>query len=806
MRTLWMDVRYAARILLASPGFSLTAILTLGLGIAGITVVFSMANAYFLRPLPFKEPSQLVHIWATSPSNFEWSNTQRVRVADFNDWRAQSEVFEDMGGYYYTSYNLTLGDATRKVRATRLTPNLFRVLGVNPIIGRTFLDEEGEPDRGNVAVLSHHLWQSQFNADPGIENQSIELDGSHYTVVGVMPKSFVLPFNSMDMWLPLDTSPYAGRSENTLHLLVIGRLKPRMTPAQAQTELDVISSRLEQAYPVINAGRGANVVDLRSQLLFTYDIFKVVFPTLFLALGFVMLIVCANLGNLLLAKGASRAREIAVRAALGATRARLIQQLLTEGALLALAGGALGVLLASAATGLIEQNIPGELYRVGAVEVDLTALGLALALSLGTVALFGLAPALQSTRPDLTEALKQGGRGASGGVRAQRLRNVLVVVQVALAMTLVAGAALMVQTFMALQAIDTGFNPDNLLTMEIVLPRNKYPTDTEENLYYDELLRRANNFPGVKIASTAYPLVLNHESLGEKFEIEGRPPASPEDTPSANTFWVTPGYFKTMEIPLLRGRMFDSRDTGGANRVILLNERMAEKFFRDEDPLGRRLKLSSEWWTVAGIVADSVAYDLDEDTPVLVYFPQAQFSTRRRFLMVRTAGAPMDLAQALRTEIQQVDSEQPITNVRSMNQVILMWLGPWMIGIGGISTLGFGALFLAAMGLYGVIAFSVTQRTHEFGIRLALGAQGGDILRLVLRQSLFLTLTGAGIGMAASLVLTRFLQSLLFGVTATNPIMLLGAPAVLCGAALLASYLPARRATRVDPMVALRYE
>ena len=806
MLNLWKDIRYAARILWASPGFSLTAILTLGLGIAGITVVFSMTNAYFLRPLPFKDPSQLVHIWATTPSTLDWSDKQRVRVPDFADWREQSEVFEDMGGYYYTSYNLKLGDATRKINATRLTPNLFRVLGVNPIIGRTFLEEEGEPGRGSVAVLSHKLWQAQFNADPEIENQTIELDGTYYTVVGVMPESFVLPFNSMDLWLPLDISPSMERGENTTALLVVGRLKPNMTPVQAQTELDLISNRLEQAYPVINAGRGANVVDLRGQLLFTYDMFAIVFPALFMALGFVMLIVCANLGNLLLARGASRTREVAVRTALGATRARLVQQLVTESALLALAGGILGVTLASVATAFIEASIPSVLYRVGAIEVDMTALGLALALSMGTVALFGLAPAMQSTRPKLTEALKEGGRGASGGIRTQRLRNGLVVVQVALAMVLVAGAALMVQTFMALQAIDTGFNPDNLLTMEIVLPGDKYPSDTEENLYYDEILRRTQSYPGVRSATTAYPLVLNHESLGGKFEIDGRPPASPEDTPSANTFWVTPEYFKTMEIPIVRGRGFDSRDTTESDRVILLNQRMADRFFPNEDPLGHRLKMYDLWWTVAGIVADSVAYELNEDTPSLLYFPQAQFSTRRRFLLVRTAGAPLELAQGLRGELQRIDTDQPITDVRTMNQVILTWLGPWMIGIGGVSMLGFGALFLAAMGLYGVIAYSVTQRIHEFGIRIALGAQGRDILRLVMRQSVTLTLIGAAIGMLGAFILTRQLQALLFGVTATDPSMLLGAPLVLCTVALAASYVPARRAMKVDPMVALRYE
>ena len=801
---LWKDTLYGLRVLLKSPGFTAVGALSLGLGIAVITVVFSLTNAFFLRPLPFENPGQLVHIWQTDGKiGF---TTLRVSVPNFEDWKAQSTIFEDFGGYYYTSYILGSETSNRRINATRLTPNLLQLVGVKPILGRTFTEEEGSAGNDAVAVLSHRFWQTHFNGSPDALGETLLLDDRNYEVIGVMPDSFVLPFNKMDMWVPLPLEPYASRRKSNGPLLVIGRLKPGKTMVNAQAELDTIMQRLEQAYPEDNAKIGANIVDLRSQLLFTYDIFKVVFPTLLLAVSFVLLIVCANIGNLLLARATGRTREISVRLALGASQGRLIRQLLTESSLLALMGGMLGVLSAYSVTRFADQNIPGELYRVGAIEVDGTALLFALGVALTTALLFGLAPALQFTRPNLSETLKEGDRSSSGVLRSHRLRDILVVAEIALAMLLVAGATLMTQTFFALQQVETGFNPENLLTIEISLPRAKYPGKSEINLYFEEALRRVRNLPGVESAAAGYPLQLNHEQMGDAISIEGYVPNSPEEKLFAYTFWVTSGYFKTMQIPILRGRPFDTQDTAESQQVVIINQRMADRYWPGQNALGKRIQIDEKWRTVTGVVANSIAYNLNEETPVLVYYPTQQASTYRKFVMVRTSGDPLSIVPSVRSEIQSVDADQPITEIRTMNKVILTWQGAWLMGIGGISFLGLGAILLASMGIYGVIAYSVSQRTHEFGIRIALGADNRDILQLILRQGLKLTAIGVVIGLAGAFAFTRFLQSLLFGVNALDPMTFLGAPLLLCLVALLASYLPARRATQVDPMVALRYE
>ena len=803
METLWQDMRYGARRLVKSPGFAAVAILSLGVGIAVITTVFSLTNAFFLRPLPFPDAGQLVHVWQTDPK-VGW-DTLRVPVPNYEDWREQNTVFEDLGGYFYTSYTLTGESSSQSVKATLLTPNLFGVLGVEPTLGRLFTEEEGQPGRGDVIVLSFPFWQRQFAGSTDVLGETLTLDDKKYTVVGVMPRSFVFPFNSMDMWQPLDLSPWADRRAMNGPLLVVGRLKPGKTREHAQTEFRTIMQRLEQEYPAANARKSAQVVSLRSQMLFTYEIFLVVFPALFLAVGFTLLIVCANIGNLLLARAAARTREIATRLALGATRARLVRQLLTESVLLALLGAAAGAVAAFWVTRFMDQVMPGELYHVGAIEVDGMALLFASGVALGTALLFGLAPALQATRLNLTEALKEGTRGA-GSVRSKRLQSTLVVVQIALAMLLVAGATLMMQTFFALQAVDTGFNPDNLLTMEITMPRSKASSDTEENIYFEQVLRRIRTLPGVERASAVYPLPLNHEIMGDVFQIEGRAPAGPDEKLFANTFWANTDYFRTMQIPLLRGRAFADSDTAQSLPVVVLNRHMAERFWPGGDPIGQRIQIDETWWTVVGVVSDSVAFELNEETPDLVYRPQQQDSTRRRFVMVRTAGDPLSFVPPVRSEILAVNAQQPITEIRSMNQVITTSLGAWLMGIGGISGLGLSALLLAAMGLYGVISYSVSQRTHEIGIRIALGAQPGDILKLVVSQGMRLTLVGVGIGLLAALALTRLMQALLFGVEALDPLTFIVAPVLLAAIALLACYVPARRATRVDPMVALRYE
>lgn len=804
MSELWKDLRFGIRLLLRSPGFSIIGILSLGLGIGLITAVFSLIGAFFLRPLPFEKPDRLVHVWQVDKKID--LDQARMSVPNFEDLRAQSGAFVDLGGYFYTTCVLggsSDGDTTATINATAVTPNVFQVLGVEPMIGRPLAAEDGLPGAGKVVVLSHDFWRRRMDSRAHVVGESVVLDDLTYTVVGVMPQSFVFPFNKMDVWMPLALEPYREQRATNGPLLVIGRLAVGETLTTAQAELDTLMKRLESEHPESNRGLGANIVDLRSQLLFTYDIFRVVFPTLLLAIGFVILIVCANLGNLILARAADRSQEMAFRLTLGASRSRLVRQLLTENVLLAVLGGAIGVVFASTLTRGLERNLPGELYRVGAVEVDATGFLFAALVSLGSAVLFGLAPALQSTSFDLARAVKEGGRGAIGTLRRRRLRNTLVVVQIALAVLLVTGSGLMVKTFMTLQSVDLGFEADHMLTFEVKLSNARYPGDSAENGYFDRVIERIGALPGVESVAAIYPLPLNHESLGSAFEVAGRDTSADEQL-FANTMWVTPGWFETARIPLVAGRRFEGLDSAEAVPVVMVNRRLAERIWPAEDAVGKRIVIRDQLREVVGVVENSVYLDIDEETPMLVYYPQHQISTARRFLMVRTQGPPNSSWPSVEAATSAVDPAQPLETVRSMNEVIALWYGPWMMGIGGLSLLGVGALFLAAMGLYGTVGYSVSRRRHEFGIRNALGAQGRDILRLVLRQGVALVAIGLVAGLCGAALLTRFLQTLLFGVEALDPLTFLATPLILLAVSLVACWLPARRAMRVDPSVALR--
>jgi putative ABC transport system permease protein len=809
METLWHDIRGGLRILVRSPGFAAVTVLTLAIGIAANTAVFSLVNAFLWRPLPFDQPEKLVHIWATDPQR--GYDQLRVSVPNFLDWEEQNTVFADLGGYFYRSYNLANDEEPIALLVGRLTPNMIELLGVEPILGRGFLPEEGQPGKDRVVILGDSFWRRYFAGSPNVLGETVTLDDETYTVIGVMPPEFVFPLKAAQMWSPLPLDEWTSRREMGGPLLVVGRLAAGATMEEAAAEMDTIAGRLEQAYPQDNLGNGAQVVPLREALVFFYDLLRLTFATLFLAVGFVLLIVCANVGNLLLARATGRHREIAIRTALGGGRGRLIRQLLTESALLALLGAAVGGVLAYWLVGILGPTIPEDLYRVGTIRVDGSALGFTLGVSLLAALVFGLAPALQTTKPNLAEALKDAERGSSGGVGSRRLRSALVVAEVALAMVLLAGSALMVQSFYRLQNVETGFNPDNLLTMEVILPESKYPGDREQNIFYQDVVGRIRTLPGVESAATVYPLPLNFESLSRGFAIEGRPPAEPGEKLFANIFWIGTDYLKTMEIPLLRGRSFTEQDNEQAAPVVIVNRRMVERFWPDSDPLGQRLRLQPDTEeerlaTVVGVVGNSKHFLLNEDTASLLYLPQLQDSRRRRFFMTRTTGDPLSLVASVREEIHAADNDLPVTTIRSMNRVVQESLGPWSGGTAGIGVLGFGALLLAAMGIYGVISYSVGQRLHEMGIRIALGAGGGDIQKLVLKQGLRLTVAGIIIGLAAAVGLAQLMQALLFGVGTLDPLTFIGTPILLIAVALLASYLPARRATRVDPMTALRYE
>jgi putative ABC transport system permease protein len=801
------DLRHGLRLLGKSPAFTAVAVLSLAVGIGAVVTVFSVANAFFLRPLPFAEPDRLVHVWATDRRGGAFADSLRVSVPDFLDWREQATAFSDLGAYYYQDVNVAARDEPLRVQAGRLTPNLPALLGVAPVLGRGFRAEDGEPGRSRVVLLSHRFWQRHFDSDPGVLGRVLSLDGEPHEVVGVMPAEFVFPLKATQVWTPLVLDPSSRRDSG--NLLVVGRLDAGQGLRQARAQMDAIAARLREAHPD-EADRGARVIPLREQLLFFFEEIRALTAVLFLAVGFVLLIVCANVGGLLLTRAAGRSREMAVRLALGADRGRLVRQLLTETLLLGLLGGGLGAILARGGTSLLGATLPEDLYRVGEVGVDGRALAFAVAAALLAAVASGLAPAREAARTSLVEALKEGERGVGGGARSRRLRSGLVVAEVALATVLLAGAALMVRTFLNLRRVDLGFDPRGVLTLELNLPRGPYPEAAGQNAFYDDVLRRTRGLPGAEAAATVYPLPLNFESMGLSFEVEGRP-AAPGAKPSAGAFWISPGYLRVMGIPLLAGSGLTERDTAEAPGVVLVSRHLADTVFPGADPIGRRLRLEpgtpdERAVTIRGVVGDSKQFLLNEDPTPLVYVPQLQDARRRRFLVVRSSVPPLDLVPAVREQVRAVDRTQAVTAVRTMDRVVSestrLWSGPSAT----LGLLGLGALVLAAMGVYGVLAFSVAQRRDEIGLRMALGAEPGDVVRLVVRQGAVLAGLGIGAGLLASVGLARALGSLLFGVTALDPVTFLGVPLVLAGAALLAAYLPARRAARIDPLAALRCE
>jgi putative ABC transport system permease protein len=805
METLLKDLRYAVRMFAKSPGFAAVAILALALGIGANTAIFSVVNAVLLRPLPYAEPDRVVAVWqdyrARGGPEREWASP-----TNFYDWRDQNQTFESMAALLGWNPTLTGIAEPEQITGAAISQDMFRVLGVEPALGRAFRPEEDQQGGERVVILGHGLWKRRFAADPGVLGQTLSLGGESFTVIGVMPAGFQLPFiTNSELFRPMRQvlSPRCGRG--CVVLRAVARMKPGITFDGARADMSTIAARLSEQYPEANAGIGATLVPLHEQ---TVGNVRLALMILLAAVAFVLLIACANVANLLLARATARGREIAIRTALGAGRGRLIRQLLTESVLLALLGGALGLLLAFWLVELLVTFSPDGTPRAREIAVDGPMLVFTLGVALVTGVIFGLVPALQASRPDLNQSLKENkGANASGG--GHRIRNVLVVAEIALALVLLVGAGLLMKSFVNLLKVDPGFNAENVLTLRVGLPRTRYPEPHQINGFYSQLIERVKGLPGVGSAGATSTLPLGGSNSDTSFIIEGRPVSAGADGPVAWYSSVTTDYFSALGMRLTRGRLFDERDQEKTTRVVVISQEMARRYWPDEDPIGKRIGNEGDepdWTEIVGIVADVKQFGLTiEDRPTM-YFPQSQQPSRVMFVAVRGQSDPTALAGAVRGQVSELDKDLAVSQVLSMKEVVSRSVAEPRFTLLLLTVFAGLALVLAAVGIYGVMSYSVTQRRHEIGIRMALGASSGEVLRLVVGHGLVLTAAGVGIGLGAAVALTRVMESLLYGVSATDPLTFAAIALLLTAVAVAASFIPARRATRVDPMIALRYE
>jgi putative ABC transport system permease protein len=801
------DIRFGLRMLARNPGVTALATIALALGIGGNTLIFSVVNAVLLKPLPVSDPSRLVWIWANSPSrNLNYAFTA---YSTYAEWKAGSPSFESMSAYAPSSATLLAGNDPERVDVLHVNASFFPMLGVGPTLGRDFLPGEDQPGAPKVAVLAYSLWERRFARDPNVIGRAINLDGESVTVTGVLPRGSgfgpmvsALPNRGADVYVPIAHSTARGtREAPSPSVGVYGRLKRGVPIERAQAEIDAVSRRLEAAYPEMK-GRGAQVWRVRD---FTVRDVRLSLLVLFAAVGLVLLIACANVANLLLVRASVRQREIALRTALGAGRWRILRQLLIESIILGVCGGTVGLALAAAGTRLVPRYGPQRIPFLKEVSLDGRVLAFAILASLLTAILFGLAPALAAFRARLSETLKEGSIAAGESRARNRFRSALVVVEVAIALLLTVAATLTMRTLLRLQATSPGFDAEGVLTASITLPMPKYPKPEQRAAFYQRLLDRVNVMPGVQAASMVSLIPFGGSNTGRNLLIEGQPRPRPEDTP---IFWqriIDPDYFRVMRIPLVRGREFTSQDAGSP-LVAIINQTMARRFWPGADPLGKRFGSGQYWLTVVGIVGDVKFTSLTKDADPEFYEPYRQSSIADMVLAVRTATDPLRLAPALREAVRETDPAQPISRITPMDQYLSDAVGTPRLSAILLAAFGTTALLLAAVGIYGVISFSVTRRTREIGLRIALGAAGRDVVRMVVSQAVVLASMGVAVGIGAALALTRIMQRMLFGVTATEPLAYIAAAALLIAIAALAAYIPARRAGRISPSVALRYE
>jgi putative ABC transport system permease protein len=805
---IFADIRWGLRSLLKRPAFTAIALLTLALGIGVNSAIFSAVDSLLLRPLPLSDPDRLVSVWEQTPRDGIRQN--QAAPANFFDVQTQNQVFEQIGAYGPYDVNLTGDGEPERLDGQVVTANVFSILGVPASLGRTFSPDEDQPGQEHVVVLSDALWQRRFNRDPSIINRAITLNGESFVIIGVMPRGFFFPQREIELWTPwaMEADQKAGRGDH--YLTLVARLKQGTTLERANADLASIAQRLSAEYPRTNEGLGFIAHSLHQD--YVGDL-RLPVLILFAAVGLVLLIACANVANLLLAQATTRRKEIAIRIALGARRWIIVRQLLIESLLLATGGGLLGVLGAFWGVEALAKLLPESLSKLQNVSIDARVLLFTLGVSVLTAIVFGGVPALLASRTKPGATLSDVARDMAGGTSGRHVRRVLVVSEVALAVVLLVSAGLLIRSFQLLRQVDTGFTTENALTMRMVLPFPKYQKAEARRAFYDEVLRKIHEVPGVDSAGMITVLPLSFHGMNFSFSVEGQPATSDSKLPFALFRVVSPDYFRAMGIPLRRGRFFDTRDSADAQPAVLINRRFAEQYWPGEDAIGRRLKVGpldspNAWLTVVGVVGDVRQTGLYEQK-LEFYVPYAQ--ERRSFmaprdLVVRSKRDPAVIAAAVRNAVWSVDKDQPVSNVRTLDQVFAAAISQERFQALMLGLFAALALLLACVGLYGVISYAVVQRTHEIGVRMALGAQRFDVLRLVVQKGVVLGVVGVVVGLAVSFALTRLISTLLFEVTATDVTTFVGVSIGLFLVTLAASYLPARRAMRVDPLKALRYE
>jgi putative ABC transport system permease protein len=804
IESVFQDVRYGLWMLRRSPGFTLAAVLTLSLGIGANTAIFSVINGVLLSQLPYPQPERLAMILPATEG--------AANYPTFVDWRDRNQTFQGVAATKAGTFDLTGGGEPEQIRAADVSANFFQVMGVNLAFGRGFTAEEEQLGNQRVVVLGHSLWQRRFGGDPGILNQTISLSSVPHVVVGIMAPGFRFPENT-DLWRPLAPNKEIRTGRGAFWLFVIGRLKPGVTQTAAQADLNLVAKQVADQLGLKDSAYSGYGVTVAPLLEHTVGSIRKNLMILFGVVLLVLLIACANVANLLLARAAVRRREVAVRAALGAGRWRIIRQLLTENMLLAVLGGALGVLMAWWSLRLLLALSPADIPRLDNIHLNARSLWFTLALSLITGLGVGLAPALQATRLELNQALKEGWIGAAGSRRAQRVRGVFIVAEVALTLALLVGAGLLVRSFWRLQQVNLGFKADHLLTLRLDLLRSKYP-GWQAVSFYERLQERLAALPGVESVSATSDILLSEAPKSSTFVVENKPPN--EEQFELPFTAVQPNYFQTMGIKLLRGRAFTEQDTRDSQNVGIVNETFVNRYFPNEDPIGKRFTFGdtagpdTQWITIVGVVRDTRRQGLDKPVRIESWLPHAQGFEQQPLLSMevalRTTGDPLALSRAAREAVWSLDRNLPIPRIQTMEQVLSekVALRRWNMLLLGLFALV--ALILAAVGIYGVMSYAVTQRTHEIGVRMALGARGADVLRMVVWRGMSLTLAGVALGLAAALALTRVMKNLLFEVGATDPATFALIALLLVGVALIASFIPARRATKVDPLQGLRHD